>query len=72
MSRGGRRLVVEVDGGHHALSLNPVADALRQNDVTLGDSVVLRIPVLGLRLAPEAFLDQVVRAHAELSRRRAA
>ena len=65
-------LVVEVDGGHHALALNPVDDALRQNDVTLGSAVVLRIPVLGLRLRPDAFLDQVVRAHAALSRRRAA
>ena len=65
-------LVVEVDGGHHALALNPVDDALRQNDVTLGHSVVLRVPVLGLRLRPEAFLDQAVRAHAELSRRPAA
>ena len=65
-------LVVEVDGGHHALALNPVDDALRQNEVTLGGEVVLRVPVLGLRLTPDAFIAQVVRAHAELSRRRAA
>lgn len=65
-------LVVEIDGGHHALALNPVDDALRQKEVTLTGDVVLRIPVLGLRLTPDPFLDQVVRAHAELSRRRAA
>lgn len=56
-------LVVEIDGGHHGLALHPVSDALRQNEVMLGAEWVLRIPVLGLRLDPEAFLDQVVRAH---------
>lgn len=57
-------LVVEIDGGHHALALGPVDDAPRQNDVVLSGERVLRIPVLGLRLTPDAFLDQVVRAHA--------
>ena len=56
-------LVVEIDGGHHALALHPVADALRQNEVVLAAERVLRIPVLGLRLDPDAFLNQVVRAH---------
>ena len=65
-------LVVEIDGGHHALALNPVADALRQNEVTLSEEVVLRVPVLGLRLAPTAFMAQVVRAHQLLSHRRVA
>ena len=63
--------MVEVDGGHHALALAPVDDALRQNEVTLSDKVVLRIPVLGLRLTPDAFMDQVVRAHRLLSSRAA-
>lgn len=57
-------LVVEIDGGHHALALHPVDDVWRQNEVVLGRSLVLRIPVLGLRLAPEQFMRQVVRAHA--------
>jgi very-short-patch-repair endonuclease len=61
--------VVEIDGGHHAAALNPVDDALRQNEVVLGESTVLRVPVLGLRLAPERFMAQIVRAHAQLSRR---
>ncbi|MCU1536926.1 MAG: hypothetical protein JWP82_1277 [Humibacillus sp.] len=61
-------LVVEIDGGHHALALNPVADALRQNEVVLGEERVLRVPVLGLRLEAEAFLSQVVRAHRRWSR----
>ena len=62
-------LVVEVDGGHHALALNPVDDALRQNEVSLGGDVVLRVPVLGLRLSPAAFMAQVVRAHRLLADR---
>jgi very-short-patch-repair endonuclease len=61
-------LVVEIDGGHHALALNPVDDALRENEIVLGSERVLRIPVLGLRLTPDAFLDQVVRAHRQLGR----
>ncbi|MGV1008327.1 MAG: hypothetical protein ACOYBY_06925 [Dermatophilaceae bacterium] len=56
-------LVVEIDGGHHVQALNPVDDALRNNELTLGRDLVLRLPVLGLRLAPDAFVDQVVRAY---------
>ena len=61
----GRELVVEVDGGHHALALNTVADALRQNEVVLTGSRVLRLPVLGLRLEADAFMDQVARGLAQ-------
>ncbi|MBF4160497.1 endonuclease domain-containing protein [Nocardioides acrostichi] len=53
------RLVVEVDGIHHAWAENIVGDALRQNTLTLHGDAVLRIPLLGLRLQPERFLDQV-------------
>lgn len=53
---------VEIDGAHHGLGLTPVDDALRQNSVALDGGVCLRIPVLGLRLYPDAFLDQVARA----------
>lgn len=59
-------LVVEVDGGHHALALASVDDALRQNEVAIGGELVLRIPVLALRLTPEPFMDQVVRAYDRL------
>ncbi|MCA0292471.1 MAG: endonuclease domain-containing protein [Actinobacteria bacterium] len=52
-------LVVEIDGVQHSLGLAPVDDALRANAVTLQNRRVLRIPVLGLRLDPGAFLDQV-------------
>lgn len=54
-------LVVEIDGGHHLLGLNPTEDALRANEVSLGSSRVLRIPLLGLRLEPGRFMDQVAR-----------
>ncbi len=63
-------LVVEIDGGHHVLALSPVDDALRQNEVTLSTDMVLRIPVLGLRLDPDPFLDQVVRGWLERVRSR--
>ncbi|WP_404383734.1 hypothetical protein LL946_00630 [Knoellia locipacati] len=54
-------LVVEIDGGHHLLGLNPTDDALRANEVALGSTRVLRIPLLGLRLDPWRFMDQVAR-----------
>jgi very-short-patch-repair endonuclease len=59
-------LVVEVDGIQHTRGLAPVDDALRQNAVTLHREMVLRVPLLGLRLQPDAFLDQVERAIREL------
>ncbi|WP_353353068.1 hypothetical protein [Intrasporangium sp. DVR] len=59
-------LVIEIDGGHHALALSPVDDALRQNAVVLAGAAVLRIPVLGLRLAPDRFMAQVVQGHRAL------
>jgi very-short-patch-repair endonuclease len=64
-------LVLEIDGGQHALALNPVDDALRQNEVTIASEMVLRIPVLGLRLQREQFMEQVVRAHRVRSARAA-
>ncbi|NNG41227.1 hypothetical protein HJ588_18365 [Flexivirga sp. ID2601S] len=62
-------LVAEIDGGHHFLALNPIDDALRQNDRVVSGDYVLRIPVLGLRLRPELFLDQVRAAYRSLSAR---
>jgi len=54
-------LVVEIDGSQHLLGLSPVDDALRANEVVLGSDRVLRLPVLGLRLQPDAFMGQVAR-----------
>jgi very-short-patch-repair endonuclease len=50
---------VEIDGVHHSWAVHVVGDALRQNDVTLQDMLVLRLPLLGLRVAPDAFFAQI-------------
>lgn len=55
-------LVVEIDGIHHAWAQNLVQDALRHNDVTLEDATVLRLPLLGLRVAADEFFEQIERA----------
>jgi hypothetical protein len=55
-------LVVEIDGIQHAWAENVVNDALRQNSIVIDGDIVLRIPLLGLRLRPEEFLDQVEEA----------
>jgi hypothetical protein len=52
-------LVVEIDGIHHLAASAVIGDALRQNAVTLGTRRVLRLPVMGLRVSPEAFFSQV-------------
>lgn len=57
------QLGAEVEGGHHTQGLNAVDDALRQNEVVLQNGTLLRLPVLGLRLAPDRFMDQVAAAH---------
>jgi very-short-patch-repair endonuclease len=53
------KLVVEVDGIHHAWAENVVGDALRQNALVLDGDTVLRLPLLGLRLEPDAFFVQI-------------
>lgn len=55
-------LVVEVDGIHHAWATNVVGDALRQNSLVIASDRVLRLPLLGLRLAPDAFFEQIEEA----------
>ena len=55
-------LVLEIDGIHHAWVESLVGDALRQNAVTLQGDTFLRLPLLGLRLEPEAFFGQVEQA----------
>lgn len=56
-------LVVEIDGGHHGLALNSLDDAWRANEVVIEDRMVLRLPLLGLRVDATRFLDQIARAH---------
>lgn len=55
-------VVVEVDGLHHAWIENVVGDALRQNHLALSGDLVLRLPLLGLRWAPDEFFRQVEQA----------
>jgi len=55
-------LVVEVDGIQHSWASQIVGDAIRQNDVTLQGARVLRLPLLGLRVAPEEFFAQIEEA----------
>ena len=52
-------VAVEVDGIHHTWADAVVPDALRHNDVTLAHTTVLRVPVLGLRVTPDAFFKQI-------------
>ena len=68
----GLGLIVEIDGAQHRMGLALMEDNLRQNDVTLSGDVVLRIDLLGLRVAEDQFLDQVERAMAQLARRKIA
>lgn len=55
-------VVVEIDGIQHSWAANLVADALRHNDVALERAVVLRLPLVGLRIAAEEFFLQVEQA----------
>jgi very-short-patch-repair endonuclease len=55
-------VVVEIDGIQHSWATNVVADALRHNAVTIDNAVVLRLPLLGLRVAADEFFAQVVEA----------
>lgn len=58
-------VALEIDGIHHQWASNVVADALRHNDVTLQHATVLRLPLLGLRIAADDFFEQVERALTE-------
>ena len=55
-------VVVEIEGVHHGAGETQVADALRQNALSIEKQLVLRVPVLGLRLAPDEFMAQVAEA----------
>ncbi len=65
-------LVVEIDGIHHTWADAVVPDALRQNEVALGGETVLRLPLLGLRVAADEFFEQVERGLVAGGWRRAA
>lgn len=50
--------MVEIDGIHHSWAENVVDDAARHNEIALRRSVVLRIPLLGLRVDPDTFFGR--------------
>ncbi len=54
-------VVVEIEGSHHLVVGLAVADSLRQNELTIDHDRVLRIPVVGLRMAPDEFFEQIAR-----------
>lgn len=62
-------LVVEIDGAQHTWGLAATDDQFRQNAVVIRGDRVLRMTLLGLRLSPQAFMDQVCQAHARFRRR---
>lgn len=62
-------LAVEIDGTGHLRGLQMVDDDLRQNEVQLGDDLVLRVGILGWRLVPNRYLDQVCAAYWSRKRR---
>jgi len=66
------QLMVEVDGIQHAWVEQIVGDALRQNSVSIAGDTVLRIPLLGLRVAPDEFFAQIEAALVAAGWRRAA
>jgi very-short-patch-repair endonuclease len=55
-------VVVEVDGIQHEWASHVVPDALRHNAIALDRAIVLRLPLLGLRVAPDEFFEQIVAA----------
>jgi very-short-patch-repair endonuclease len=58
-------VVVEIDGIQHAWAERVVSDALRHNTVTLQNATVLRLPLLGLRVAADDFFEQIEQALAD-------
>jgi very-short-patch-repair endonuclease len=55
-------VVVEIDGIHHEWATEVVADALRHNAIALDRALVLRLPLLGLRVAADDFFAQITDA----------
>jgi very-short-patch-repair endonuclease len=60
-------LVVEIDGSQHQWGVAATDDQFRQNELVLRGDRVLRMTLMGLRLTPNRFMDQVCDAHRRLS-----
>lgn len=66
----GRRVVAEIDGALHLLPGNWWDDQFRQNEVTLGRSIVLRFPTVAVRERDPRVVDQLRRAGVPATRGR--
>ena len=55
-------VVVEIDGTHHFAAQNQINDLLRHNEIATSGDIVLRVPLIGLRVQPEEFMSQVAAA----------
>jgi hypothetical protein len=53
--------IAEIDGVHHLDPRQVHDDAVRQNELTITNSRVLRIPLIGLRTNPGLYLSQLSR-----------
>ena len=53
--------IVEIEGLHHLEATQALADTSRQNELTIGNDRVLRIPVIGLRVSTDHYMTQVTR-----------
>jgi hypothetical protein len=60
--RDGRLVVVEVDGALHLSAKRWWDDQLRQNEISLGDALVLRFPSVIVRTQPDLVAAQLRRA----------
>lgn len=60
--RDGTRVVVEIDGALHLTVTSWQADQLRQNEIVLANSIVLRYPSIVLRTEEHVVIDQLRRA----------
>lgn len=56
------QVIVEVDGIQHSWADQVIGDAIRQNSLALDGDTVLRLPLLGLRVAPDEFFAQIEQA----------
>lgn len=54
-------VVLEIEGAHHLIAGIAIDDSLRQNELTIDNDRVLRIPVLGLHVAADELFDQLER-----------
>jgi very-short-patch-repair endonuclease len=55
-------VVVEVDGIQHTWATHLIGDALRHNSIAISGDTVLRLPVMGLRVCPDLFFEQIAEA----------